>query len=116
MLRVVTDDYVMLHAKVPFGLRTPLTADALRVDLTYDTRAPYAIHCAPATAGEGDVRLRPSARAGSTLIDLRAPGGRVELVTRTSELAAFLHQTCAVVRFGDENHWIDFEDELARLG
>lgn len=67
MLRVVTDDYVMLHAKVPFGLRTPLTADALRVDLTYDTRAPYAIHCAPRDRGR---RRRAAETVRARRVDL----------------------------------------------
>ncbi|MFD8498769.1 SsgA family sporulation/cell division regulator [Amycolatopsis sp. NPDC059657] len=132
----MTDDYVMLHAKVPFGLRTPLSTDALWVDLTYDTRDPYAIHFAPRErpqlppwlfsrelvsrglytgAGQGDVQLRPSARDGSTLIHLMTPTGRVELMTRTNELAGFLERARAVVPFGEENHWIDFERELARL-
>lgn len=133
----MTDDYVMLHAKVPFGLRTPLSTDALWVDLTYDTRDPYAITFAPRErpqlkswlfsretlardlytgGGDGDVRLIPAADSSSVLLHLRLPSGGVALVTRTNEIAAFLEKTYAVVPLGEENNWIDFECELARLG
>jgi hypothetical protein len=133
----MTDDYVMIHAKVPFGLRTLFGMKALWVDLTYDTRDPYAVRFAPrrssnakpwlfsrellsqglfTRAGEGDVRLKPSTDTVSVVIELSSPEGFAALETCTAEIATFLERTYAVVPLGDENRWIDFERELAALG
>lgn len=133
------DDYILVHAKVPFGLRTLFGMEALWVGLAYDTRDPYAIHFTPRRgtqsprwmfsrdlldqglftetgAGEGDVRLRPGADSATVVVELNSPDGFAALETSTAELVTFLERTYTAIPPGEEHHWIDFERELAMLG
>lgn len=135
------DDYILIHAKVPFVLQTLFGTETLWVDLAYDTRDPYAIQFTPRRgahstpwmfgrellrqglfggdidgAGEGDVRLRPGADAASVVVELSSPDGFAALETSTAELAAFLERTYSTVPSGEEHNWIDFDRELALLG
>lgn len=135
------DDYILIHAKVPFGLRTLFGMEALWVDLAYDTRDPYAIQFTPRRgtnstpwmfsrellvqglfagaetgAGEGDVRLRPGADGATIVVELSSPDGFAALETSTAELVTFLERTYTAIPSGEEHNWIDFERELARLG
>jgi hypothetical protein len=66
-------------------------------------------------AGEGDVRLGPTAATDVVFLHLRAPGGEALMELARAALATFVAATEMVVPFGSELTVIDFDDELAVL-
>ena len=66
-------------------------------------------------AGDGDVRVGPTAATDVLFLHLRAPGGEALMELSRAELVTFLAATETVVPFGWEETVIDFDDELAFL-
>lgn len=130
-------DYYVIQALVTFELRMPWVGTTLvSVNLTYDTRDPYAVTFAPrddfagtqwllgrdllcegmfADTGDGDVRVTPTPDGSAVVVELNSPDGAAMMQTSTSELAAFLDRTYQVVPVGEESRWFDFDQELAKL-
>ncbi|MCU1689620.1 MAG: sporulation and cell division protein SsgA [Pseudonocardiales bacterium] len=68
--------------------------------------------------GLGDVQIWPAPDAddaGTTYVELTAPGGRALLSAPTTALVAFLDATAAAVPFGTEAEFIDMDAELEAL-
>jgi len=66
-------------------------------------------------AGDGDVRLRPTAATGVLLLHLRAPTGEALMELSRTALATFVAGTETLVPFGTEEMVIDFDHELSVL-
>lgn len=108
---------------------------AVRVRVRYDAADPYAIElrvfnghvdvpwCMArdllvsglrAETGEGDVQVRP----GTTKVRviLSSPEGRCALFFYRADLVDALAATAALVPYGAESEWFDWDREIARLG
>lgn len=126
-----------VSANVPVVLVSSGGAPA-DVELTYDTREPYAVTAVITAAqgykvtwwlsrdlladglltraGDGDVRVSPAAHNTDLVhIELFAPTGRATLEASADDLAKFLEATNALVMPGDESRWFDVEGEFRRL-
>lgn len=124
--------------RVLFGLLAPGTNGVpIEARLHYDVTDPYAVavvfqtRSGPvewifarelladgliAAAGEGDIQVRPSADdEAAVLIELRAPTGGAVLDAPAEELADFLDATYDLVLPGEEDQYVDFDRELAKL-
>jgi cytochrome c1 len=66
-------------------------------------------------AGEGDVRLGPTARTGVLFLHLRTPTGEALMELSRAALATFVAGTQTLVPFGAEERAIDFDHELSVL-
>ncbi|HEX3778339.1 MAG TPA: SsgA family sporulation/cell division regulator [Pseudonocardiaceae bacterium] len=133
------NDHVTLRATAVFDLLAPrCPAVPVRVELRYDTRDPYAVVAAfrtgkagwvewvfardlladglIAAAGEGDVRIRPSADDPEVVVvELNSPSGHAVFEASAQEFADFLDRTYDVVLPGNEHLWVDLDDALAQM-
>jgi Streptomyces sporulation and cell division protein, SsgA len=66
-------------------------------------------------AGDGDVRVGPTAATDVLFLHLRAPSGEALMELSRAALASFVVATEILVPFGSEETVIDFDDELAFL-
>ncbi|MFD1152323.1 SsgA family sporulation/cell division regulator [Saccharothrix hoggarensis] len=67
-------------------------------------------------SGEGDILVRPAADDPErVLVELNAPTGFAILSADAEDIAEFLDLTYDVVQPGEEDLWIDFDRELAKL-
>ncbi|MCS7482257.1 SsgA family sporulation/cell division regulator [Umezawaea endophytica] len=67
-------------------------------------------------SGEGDIMVRPAADDPErVLLELNAPTGFAILSAEAEHIAEFLDLTYDVVQPGEEDLWIDFDRELAKL-
>lgn len=108
---------------------------AVRVRMRYDAANPYAIElhvfngrvhvpwCMArdllvsglrAETGKGDVRVTPGAT--KVRVILSSPDGRCALFFYRADLVDALAATAAVVPYGAESEWFDWDREIARLG
>ncbi|MFE5566561.1 SsgA family sporulation/cell division regulator [Amycolatopsis japonica] len=108
------------------------------VELTYDTNDPFAIRACflrdtpneidwlfsrellaagmLVPSGEGDVRISPTASdPAGVRVELQTPDGAATFTVDAEELRDFLDCSEAMVPYGDEFLWIDFDFELHRL-
>ncbi|HEX3783860.1 MAG TPA: SsgA family sporulation/cell division regulator [Pseudonocardiaceae bacterium] len=133
------NDHVTLCATAIFDLLAPeCPAAPVSVELRYDTRDPYAVVAAFRTgktgwvewifardllsdglivaAGEGDVRIRPSAEDSEVVVvELDSPSGHAVFEASAEEFADFLDRTYDVVLPGDEHLWVDLDEALAQM-
>jgi hypothetical protein len=133
------NDHVTLRATAVFDLLAPrCPAVPVRVELRYDTRDPYAVVAAfrtgkagwvewvfardlladglIATAGEGDVRIRPSADDPEVVVvELSSPSGHAVFEASAQEFADFLDRTYDVVLPGNEHLWVDVDEALTQM-
>jgi hypothetical protein len=133
------NDHVTLRATAVFDLLAPrCPAVPVRVELRYDTRDPYAVVAAfrtgkagwvewvfardlladglIATAGEGDVRIRPSADDPEVVVvELSSPSGHAVFEASAQEFADFLDRTYDVVVPGNEHLWVDVDEALTQM-
>jgi hypothetical protein len=66
-------------------------------------------------AGDGDVRVGPTAATDVLFLHLRAPGGEALMELSRAALATFVAATEILVPFGSELTVVHFDDELAVL-
>ena len=66
-------------------------------------------------AGDGDVRLGPTAATDVLFLHLRTPAGEALMELSRAALAAFVADTETLVRCGAEETAIDFDHELSVL-
>jgi hypothetical protein len=67
-------------------------------------------------SGEGDIMVRPASDDPErVLLELNAPTGFAILSADAEHIAEFLDLTYDVVQPGEEDLWIDFDRELAKL-
>ncbi|MGW4132272.1 SsgA family sporulation/cell division regulator [Amycolatopsis japonica] len=108
------------------------------VELTYDTHDPFAIRArflrdTPneiewlfsrellaagmlVPSGDGDVRISPTAAdPPGVRVELKTPDGAATFMVTAEDLKDFLDCSEAMVPYGDESLWIDFDFELHRL-
>lgn len=133
------NDHVTLRATAVFDLLAPrCPAVPVRVELRYDTRDPYAVVAAfrtgkagwvewvfardlladglIAAAGDGDVRIRPSADDPEVVVvELSSPSGHAVFEASAQEFADFLDRTYDVVLPGNEHLWVDVDDALSQM-
>jgi hypothetical protein len=133
------NDHVTLRATAVFDLLAPrCPAVPVRVELRYDTRDPYAVVAAFRTgkagfvewvfardlladgliadAGEGDVRIRPSADDPEVItVELSSPSGHAVFEASAQEFADFLDRTYDVVLPGSEHMWVDVDQALSQM-
>lgn len=133
------NDHVTLRATAVFDLLAPrCPAVPVRVELRYDTRDPYAVVAAFRTgkagwvewvfardlladgliamAGEGDVRIRPSADDPEVVVvELSSPSGHAVFEASAQEFADFLDRTYDVVVPGNEHLWVDVDEALTQM-
>jgi hypothetical protein len=133
------NDHVTLRATAVFDLLAPrCPAVPVRVELRYDTRDPYAVVAAfrtgkagwvewvfardlladglIATAGEGDVRIRPSIDDPEVVVvELSSPSGHAVFEASAQEFADFLDRTYDVVLPGNEHLWVDVDEALTHM-
>jgi hypothetical protein len=127
-----------IHTETTFHLLVPGIAPApIEAELRYDAQDPYAVavlfHTGQGTvewmfardlladglltpSGEGDIMVRPAADDPErVLIELNAPTGFAVLSAEAEDIAEFLDHTYDVVQPGEEDLWVDFDRELAKL-
>ena len=131
------NDHVTLRSSAVFDLLAPRSpAVPVQVELRYDTRDPFAVVAAFRTgragwvewvfsrdllteglidtAGDGDVRIRPS--EGETVeIELSSPSGHATFRALAREVSEFLQRTHEVIEPGSEDDWLDLEHALGLL-
>lgn len=130
-----------VHDQVSANLPVVLVSSGgtpLDVELTYDTREPYAVTAVMepvkgytvtwwlsrdlladgllTRAGDGDVRVSPAVYDTDLIhIELVGPTGRATLEAFADDIATFLEATNALVLPGDESRWFDVDAEFRRL-
>ena len=133
------NDHVTLRATAVFDLLAPrCPAVPVRVELRYDTRDPYAVVAAfrtgkagwvewvfardlladglIATAGDGDVRIRPSVDDPEVVVvELNSPSGHAVFEASAQEFADFLDRTYDVVLPGNEHLWVAVDEALSQM-
>jgi hypothetical protein len=127
-----------ISVETTFHLLVPGVAPApVEAELTYDPEDPYAVAVLFHTgqgkvewmfardlladglltpSGEGDIMVRPAADdPARVLLELNAPTGFAILTAEAEDVAEFLDLTYDVVQPGEEDLWIDFDRELAKM-
>ncbi len=110
----------------------------VKVDLTYHSRDPFAVHASFRTghgsavewvfardllhdgliapSGTGDVRVAPVPHDHNRVqLELSSPSGHARFTTCAQTLGDFLHRTYEAVAPGGEYSWMDFDMALADL-
>jgi hypothetical protein len=129
--------------RVPMGLRLVVPGAAVIVDavLRYDVVDPYAVHVTFRTgpgeegriewlfarqllgaglampAGEGDVRIWPSAdyAEGPIYLELSSPSGQALFEAPRGKLVEFLFRSYELVAPGEETEFLNIDAELGLL-
>lgn len=133
------DEHTVICSPAVFELIAE-DAPAVRVmvDLTYQSRDPFAVQASFRTghgnavdwvfardllhdgliapSGSGDVRVRPmSLDPNRVQLELSSPSGRATFTTCAQTLGDFLHRTYDAVPPGREYAWLDFDVALSEL-
>lgn len=110
----------------------------VKVDLTYNSRDPYAVQASfrtgnntavdwvfardllhdglIAAAGTGDVRVQPMPfNPNRVQLELSSPSGHAVFTTCAQTLGDFLHRTFEAVPADSEYSWLDFDVALSDL-
>jgi hypothetical protein len=123
------------HGAVFLPLSPAWPSAGVDVELRYDTGEPLAVTMSfcrdglewtlgrdllragmAAPAGEGDVRIRPSAHErGLVLFHLESPSGQANFGAFRFELDEFLAHSATLVPFGTEIEWLGIDSVIARV-
>ncbi|WNV89324.1 SsgA family sporulation/cell division regulator [Umezawaea sp. Da 62-37] len=132
------DNKIVITVATTFELLAPGGEPApIAAELRYDPDDPYAITIRFHTGhgevewmfgrelladgllsptGVGDIAVRPSPEdPEQALVELNAPAGSAVLAVPSDDIAEFLDLSYDLVSPGEEELWIDFEAELAKL-
>jgi hypothetical protein len=129
---------IVIKVATTFDLLAPGAESApIAAELRYDPDDPYAVSVSFHTGqgevewmfgrelladglitrtGEGDIAVRPAPEDPErVLVELDAPTGFAVLSGLSEDIAEFLDLSYDVVSPGEEELWIDFDRELAKL-
>ncbi|PRY33806.1 SsgA family sporulation/cell division regulator [Umezawaea tangerina] len=132
------DNKFVITVSTTFELLGPGGAPApIAAELRYDPDDPYAVAVRFHTGhgevewmfgrelladgllsptGEGDIAVQPSPEDPEhVLVELNAPAGFAVLAVPSDDISEFLDLSYDLVSPGEEELWIDFEAELAKL-
>lgn len=131
-------EHVILRSTALFELLAPHRRIEVRVELSYDTRDPFAVTTAfhagrngwvrwvfardlladglLTESGDGDVRIRPGIDNPEVLtIELNSPSGHAVFEASTQRILEFLDNTYDVVVPGHETRWAGAADAVHQL-
>jgi hypothetical protein len=133
------DEHTVICSPAVFELIAPdAAAVPVNVELTYNSRDPYAVQASFRTgsttavewvfardllhdgligpAGTGDVRVQPMPmNPGRVQLELSSPSGHAVFTTCAQTLGEFLHRTYLAVPVDSEYSWLDFDMALSDL-
>jgi hypothetical protein len=133
------DEHTVICSPAVFELIAPdAPVVPVKVDLTYNSRDPYAVQASFRTgngtavdwvfardllhdglitpAGTGDVRVQPMpGEASRVQLELSSPSGHAVFTTCAQTLGDFLHRTFEAVPPETEYSWLDFDLALSGL-
>ncbi|MCW2718841.1 SsgA family sporulation/cell division regulator [Pseudonocardia sp.] len=133
------DEHTVITSPAVFELIAPdAPVVPVKVDLTYQSRDPYAVQASFRTgngtavdwvfardllhegliteAGTGDVQVRPMPHNPSrVLLELSSPSGHAVFTTCAQTLGDFLHRTYVAVPRDTEYAWLDFDLAISDL-
>ncbi|SHK26009.1 Streptomyces sporulation and cell division protein, SsgA [Pseudonocardia thermophila] len=133
------DEHTVICSPAVFELIAPdAPVVPVNVDLTYNSRDPYAVQASFRTghgtavdwvfardllqeglvgsAGTGDVRVQPApGNPGKVQLELSSPSGHAVFITCAQTLGDFLRRTYEAVPPNSEYDWLDFDLALADL-
>jgi hypothetical protein len=133
------DEHTVICSPAVFELIAPdAAAVPVTVELTYNSRDPYAVQASFRTgsttavewvfardllhdgliapAGMGDVRVQPvPLNPGKVQLELSSPSGHAVFMTCAHTLGDFLHRTYLAVPADTEYSWLDFDMALSDL-
>jgi hypothetical protein len=136
---LMRDEHTVICSPAVFELIGPdSSAVPVNVELTYDSRDPYAVQATfrtgqgtavdwvfardlladglVAAAGSGDVRVQPMpSDPGRVELELTSPSGHALFTTCRSTLGGFLNRTYHAVPATTEYSWLDFDLALSEL-
>jgi hypothetical protein len=133
------DEHTVICSPAVFELIAPdAAAVPVNVELTYNSRDPYAVQASFRTgsttavewvfardllhgglvgpAGAGDVRVQPMPGVPAKVqLELSSPSGHATFTTCATTLGDFLCRTFEAVPAGSEYSWLDFDMALSEL-
>ena len=133
------DEHTVICSPAVFELIAPDAPDVpVKVELTYNSRDPYAVQASfrtghgtavdwvfardlladglIASAGSGDVRVQPMPSDPTRIeLELTSPSGYALFTTCAHTLGEFLNRTYAAVPPSTEYSWLDFDVALSEL-
>lgn len=133
------DEHTVICSPAVFELIAPdAPVVPVNVELTYNSRDPYAVQASfrtgsttavewvfardllhdglIAAAGTGDVRVQPMPlHPGKVQLELQSPSGYAVFMTCAHTLGDFLHRTYLAVPADTEYSWLDFDMALSDL-
>jgi hypothetical protein len=133
------DEHTVICSPAVFELIAPdAPAVPVNVELTYNSRDPYAVQASFRTgsttavewvfardllhegliapAGTGDVQVQPvPLDPDKVQLELSSPSGHAVFMTCAKTLGDFLHRTYLAVPAGSEYAWLDFDMALSDL-
>lgn len=132
------DEHTVICSPAVFELIGPDAPVPVQVDLTYQSRDPFAVQASFRTgggsavdwvfardllhdgliapSGTGDVRVRPMTLDPHRVqLELSSPSGHAVFTTCARTLGDFLHRTYDAVPPGREYSWLDFDLALSEL-
>lgn len=133
------DEHTVICSPAVFELIAPDAPPVpVTVELTYNSRDPYAVQASfrtgsttavewvfardllhdglVAAAGTGDVRVQPMPlNPGKVQLELSSPSGHAVFTTCADTLGDFLHRTYRAVPADTEYSWLDFDMALSDL-
>lgn len=132
------DEHTVISSPAVFELIAPdAPVVPVKVDLTYQSRDPYAVQASfrtgastvewvfardllrdglSAPAGTGDVRVQPLAsNPAKVQLELSSPSGYAVFTTCARTLGDFLQRTYAAVPEESEYSWLNFDVALSEL-
>lgn len=132
------DEHTVICSPAVFELIGPDAPVPVQVDLTYQSRDPFAVQASFRTgggsavdwvfardllhdgliapSGTGDVRVRPMTLDPNRVqLELSSPSGHAVFTTCAQTLGDFLHRTYDAVPPGREYSWLDFDLALSEL-
>jgi hypothetical protein len=133
------DEHTVICSPAVFELVSPDAPPVpVKVDLTYNSRDPYAVQASFRTggstavewvfardllqdglvteAGAGDVRVQPMPTdPGRVQLELSSPSGHALFTTCARTLGEFLRRTYSAVPPSTEYSWLDFDLALSEL-
>ena len=133
------DEHTVICSPAVFELIAPdAPVVPVKVELTYNSRDPYAVQASfrtghgtavdwvfardlladglIASAGSGDVRVQPMPMNPSRVqLELSSPSGHAVFTTCAQALGDFLHRTYVAVPPETEYSWLDFDVALSGL-
>ena len=125
------DEHMVICSPAVFELVSPDSPVVpVKVELTYDSRDPYAVQASVdwvfardlladglmASSGTGDVRVQPMPTdSGRIELELNSPSGHALFTTCARTLGEFLDRTYDAVPPSTEYSWLDFDLALSEL-